>query len=88
MIIKILGTGCANCKRVKELAKQVVAELALEAQVEEVTDMTTIMSYGVMVTPGIVIDGKVVSYGRVPSHDQMVDLIQQAQTSATVQAGG
>jgi small redox-active disulfide protein 2 len=78
MIIKILGTGCANCKRAKALAAEIVAELGLDATVEEVTDIPTIMSYGIMSTPGIVIDEKVVGYGGVPSKQQFVQLIQQA----------
>ena len=79
MIIKVLGTGCDNCQKTKALAKEVVAELNLDAQVEEVTDIADIMAYGVMNTPGIVIDEKVVGSGGVPSHDQMVSLLQQAQ---------
>jgi small redox-active disulfide protein 2 len=78
MIVKILGTGCASCKKTKVLAKQVVTELNLNAQVEEVTDIAGIMAYGVISTPAIVVDEKVVSSGGVPSHDQMVNLLQQA----------
>ena len=59
-IVKILGSGCANSKRTKTLVNQVVGELNLDAQVEEVTDIATIMGYGVMSTPTIVIDEKVV----------------------------
>lgn len=78
MIIKILGTGCANCKRAKALAAEVVAELAIDATVEEVTDIPAIMGYGVMSTPGIVIDEKVVGSGGVPSKAQFIQLVQQA----------
>ena len=78
MIIKILGTGCSNCKKTKALAREVVQELNLDAQVEEVTDIADIMAYGVMSTPAIVVDEKVVGSGGVPSHDQMVNLLQQA----------
>lgn len=78
MIIKILGSGCANCKRTKALANQVVGELNLDAYVEEVTDIAVIMGYGVMSTPAIVIDEKVVGSGGLPSHDQLVGLIKQA----------
>jgi small redox-active disulfide protein 2 len=78
MNIKILGAGCANCKKTKLLAQQVVNELKLEAQIEEVTDLATIMSYGVMSTPAIVVDERVVGSGGVPSHDQMVKLLGQA----------
>ncbi len=78
MIIKILGTGCANCQKAKALAASVVAELGLDAVVEEVTDIPAIMSYGVMSTPGIVIDEKLVGYGGVPTREQMIQLLKQA----------
>ena len=76
MIIKILGTGCASCKKAKAVAKQAVKELGLQAQVLEITDIPTIMGYGVMSTPGIVINEKVVGVG-LPSQAQMVKLLRQ-----------
>ncbi len=76
--IKVLGSGCANCHKVEELARQAVAQLAVDAQVELVTDMKEIMRYGVMSTPGIVIDDKVVSQGRVPALSQITALITTA----------
>lgn len=78
MKIQVLGSGCANCHRVEQVAKQAVAELGISAQVELVTDVPTIMRYGVMNTPGIVIDDKVVSTGRVPALSQMTQLITDA----------
>lgn len=78
MEIKVLGTGCANCKRTKALAAEVVKELNMDATVVEVTDISTIMAYGIMSTPGIVINEKVVGSGGVPTKQQMVQLIQQA----------
>ena len=78
MIIKVLGSGCSNCQKTKALAKQVVEELNLDAQVEEVTDIAAIMGYGVRSTPAIVVDEKVVGSGGVPSRDQKVSLLQQA----------
>jgi small redox-active disulfide protein 2 len=78
LTIKVLGSGCANCHKVEELAKQAVAQLAIDARVEMVTDMKEIMRYGVMSTPGIVIDDKVVSAGRVPSLSQITTLITNA----------
>lgn len=78
MNVKILGTGCANCKRAKSLAADVIKELGIDASVEEVTDIQAIMSYGIMSTPGIVIDDKVVGYGGVPSRAQFIQLLQQA----------
>lgn len=76
--IKVLGSGCANCHKVEALAKQAVAQLGVEASVELVTDMPTIMRYGVMSTPGIVINDKVVSQGRVPALSQMATMINDA----------
>ena len=78
MVIKVLGSGCANCKNVKVLAAEVIDELNAEAVVEEVTDMQAIMSYGVMSTPGIVIDEKLVGSGGVPTKQQMRQIVQQA----------
>jgi small redox-active disulfide protein 2 len=76
--IKVLGSGCANCHKVEELAKQAVAQLGVEARVELVTDMKEIMRYGVMHTPGIVINEKVVSTGRVPALSQITTMITTA----------
>lgn len=76
--IKVLGSGCANCHKVEELAKQAVAQLGVEAKVELVTDMQEIIRYGVMGTPGIVINEKVVSTGRVPALSQITTMIATA----------
>jgi len=78
MEIKVLGTGCANCKRTKALAAEVINELQIDATVVEVTDIPTIMGYGIMSTPGLVINEKVVGSGGVPTKQQMMQLIQQA----------
>ena len=76
--IKVLGSGCANCHKVEELTKQAVAQLGVNAHVEMVTDMKEIMRYGVMGTPGIVINEKVVSAGRVPALSQITAMITTA----------
>ena len=76
--IKVLGSGCANCHKVEELTKQAIAQLGIEAKVEMVTDMQEIMRYGVMGTPGIVINEKVVSTGRVPALSQITTMITTA----------
>ena len=65
--IKILGTGCASCKSTQRLVEEVVAAKGVQAQVEKVEDIPSIMQYGVMRTPGVVIDGKVVHAGGIPS---------------------
>ncbi len=77
MVIKILGTGCANCKRAKAIALKVVQDLGIDAKVQDVTDIPTIMGYGVTATPAIVINEKLVGYGGVPSPQQMTKMIQQ-----------
>lgn len=71
MIIKILGTGCSNCKRLEENAKKAVEELGLDATVEKVTDIKDIMKYGIMKTPGLVVDEKVKVSGRVPTSEEI-----------------
>ncbi len=65
--IKILGTGCASCKSTQRLVEEVIAAKGVQAQVEKVEDIPSIMQYGVMRTPGVVIDGKVVHSGGIPS---------------------
>ena len=65
--IKVLGSGCANCKRLEQLTRKVVDDLGVEAQVIKVTDPTKYADYGVMATPGLVVNGETVSSGRIPS---------------------
>ena len=67
MIIKILGTGCSNCKRLEANAREAVKQLGVEATVEKVEDIQAIMTYGVMSTPALVVDEAVKVVGRVPS---------------------
>lgn len=67
MNIKILGTGCPNCKRLEANTKAAVEELGIEATIEKVTDIKEIMKYGVMSTPALVVDEKVKVMGKVPS---------------------
>ena len=69
--IKILGTGCANCKATQKLVEDVTKASGVQAQVEKVEDIASIMKYGVMSTPGVVIDGKVVHAGGIPSRAQV-----------------
>ncbi len=64
--IKVLGTGCANCKSTQKLIEETARALGVEAEIEKVEDIGEIMGYGVMSTPGVVVDGKVVHAGGVP----------------------
>jgi len=78
MEIKILGTGCANCKRLESVARQAVAEMGVEATITEVTDMNDIVSYDILATPGLVINKKVVSSGRIPSKAEVTSWVANA----------
>jgi len=71
MEIKVLGTGCAKCKKLEQLTEKAVAELGVEATIEKVEDIYKIMQFGVMSTPGLVIDGKVVLSGRLPKTEEL-----------------
>ncbi|WP_379969763.1 thioredoxin family protein [Ectobacillus sp. sgz5001026] len=71
MNIKILGSGCSNCKRLEANAKAAIEELGLDATIEKVTDIKDIMKYGVMSTPALVVDEKVKVMGKVPSAEDI-----------------
>jgi len=73
--IKVLGTGCANCKATLKLIDETAKDIAVEVEIEKVEDIGDIMSYGVMSTPGVVIDGKVVHAGGVPDRKKVEDWI-------------
>lgn len=75
MIIKVLGTGCANCKKLEENTKKAVAELGIDATVEKVEDFKDIMRYGVMKTPALVVDEKVKVMGRVATTEEIKKLL-------------
>ena len=71
MDIKVLGTGCANCKNTIALIEQVALTKGVAVSLQKIEELKDIMSYGVMSTPGVVIDGKVVHAGGVPSRDKI-----------------
>ncbi|MCK9616366.1 MAG: thioredoxin family protein [Lentimicrobiaceae bacterium] len=75
MKIKVLGTGCSNCKNLEKATVNALAEMDLAAEVEKVEDIQKIMAYGVMRTPALVIDEKVVLNGRVPSVSELKEII-------------
>lgn len=75
MVIKILGSGCANCKKMEEHAREAAKQLGVDATFEKVLDFKDIASYGVMKTPALVIDNQVKVMGRVPSVDEIKKLL-------------
>ncbi len=78
MLIKVLGPGCANCARLEERTRQAVADLGLDAEIEKVTDYAEIAGYGVMKTPGLVVDERLVVSGRVPTAQEIGALLTPA----------
>ncbi|MGB9940514.1 thioredoxin family protein [Methanosarcina sp.] len=77
MKIEILGTGCSKCKKTKETIEKVLKQTGVEAEVIKVEDIEKIMSYGVMVTPAVVIDGDVKLAGKVPDEKDVRKWIAQ-----------
>lgn len=78
LTIKILGSGCENCKKVESIARKAVIDLAVEAKVIKVTDYKDIMAYKIMSTPGLVINEKVVCAGRIPSPAEVTTFLTNA----------
>ena len=78
LTIKVLGSGCANCKRVEQIAHKVVSDMSIEAEVIKVTDYNDIMSYNVLSTPGLVINEKLVSSGRIPTPAEVTTWLADA----------
>lgn len=78
LTIKILGSGCANCKRVEQIVRKIVEEMSLEAEVIKVTGYPEIMKYNIMSTPGLVINEKIVSTGRIPAPAEVTTWMMDA----------
>jgi small redox-active disulfide protein 2 len=78
MLIKVLGLGCANCKNLERVTREAIDELGLDATIEKVEDYGAILGYGVMSTPALVIDEKVVVAGRVPRAAEVRELLTSA----------
>ncbi len=76
--IKVLGPGCANCRKLEDIAREAVASLGVEAEISKVTDMQQIIAYDVLKTPGLVINEKLVSSGRIPTPQSVVEWIRAA----------
>ncbi|MGE4282100.1 MAG: thioredoxin family protein [Clostridia bacterium] len=77
MTIKILGSGCKSCVTLAENAKAALMELGVEAEIVKVTDFAEIAQYGIMSTPGLVVDEKVVSFGKVLKPKEIVKILQK-----------
>jgi small redox-active disulfide protein 2 len=78
LTIKILGTGCPNCKKVEQIARQAVAQMAMEAEFFKITDYGQIMAYPILSTPGLVINEKVVCSGRIPTEAEVSSWLADA----------
>ncbi len=76
--IKVLGPGCANCRKLEEVAREAVASLGVDAEISKVTDMQQIIDYDVLKTPGLVINEKLVSSGRIPTPQTVAEWIRAA----------
>ncbi|NMC29489.1 MAG: thioredoxin family protein [Pelolinea sp.] len=76
--IKVLGPGCANCKRLEQIAHRVVEDMGIEANIIKVTDYNEIVNLGVLRTPGLIINDKVVSSGRIPANEEVEGWIKEA----------
>ena len=82
LTIKVLGSGCSNCKKLEAIARQVVAQMGLEAEVIKVTEYPAIMAYNIMSTPGLVINEKLVSAGRIPTQAEVTTWLANALEAA------
>jgi small redox-active disulfide protein 2 len=76
MEIKVLGSGCSNCKKLLQIVEDIVKALDVKANIIYVTDMIEIANTGLLRTPGLIINDKIVSYGRVPSSEEVKTIIQ------------
>lgn len=74
--IQILGAGCPKCKKLAETAEAAAKELGIEYEIEKVTDINEIMKFGVMITPALVVDGKVKIAGKMPSAEQLKEMLK------------
>ena len=81
MIIKILGPGCNNCKNLERATREALDQLGMDAEVEKVEDYAAIMGYGIMSTPGLVVDERVLVSGRVPKPAEIKQLLTAASAS-------
>jgi small redox-active disulfide protein 2 len=78
VVIKVLGSGCANCRKLEALAEKAVAQLGIDAEIIDVKDIRDIMAYGVTSTPALVVDEQLALAGRVPSLEEVVTVLKRA----------
>ena len=79
MSIKVLGPGCANCRKLEEVAREAAASIGVEAEITKITDMREIIAYDVLKTPGLVINEKLVSSGRIPTSAAIAEWLRAAE---------
>lgn len=75
--IKVLGSGCKKCNDLENATREALAELRIDEDIEHVTDFAQIAAYGVMTTPALIVDGKVVSYGKILKKEEVVDILKK-----------
>lgn len=81
MNIKILGPGCMNCQTLEKRTKEAASRLNVEAEIEKVTDIHQITAYGIMMTPGLIVNDKIVIQGKVPTVEQIQDILKQQKSN-------
>ena len=77
MKLQILGTGCPKCKKLAEVTEQAAKDLGIDYTLEKITDITAIMSFGVMMTPALAVDGKVKASGKIPSSEELRKILAE-----------
>ncbi|HEY9187059.1 MAG TPA: thioredoxin family protein [Bacteroidota bacterium] len=78
MTIKILGTGCSKCKKLEDTVREVMQKNNIQGEIIKVTQLDDIMKYGIMMTPGLVINEKVKSYGNIPKEEQILEWLKES----------
>ena len=76
MVVKILGTGCTKCRLLEEKVRQIAAQNTIDCQIEKITELNDIMDYGIMMTPGLVVDEKVMSSGKIPKDEHILQWLR------------
>ena len=80
--LKVLGPGCARCEQLAEITRTAADELGVEYELEKITDLSKFLDYGLIMTPGLVIDGKLEIQGRVPTVQQVKEVLARASSEA------